>query len=180
MTFELDKAIQVLERTPEVLDALLRGVGDTWVEANEGADTFSPFDVVGHLNHGERADWMVRMEIILKHGTDRPFDRYDRFAQYTESKGKTIEQLLDEFRQLRRNNIATLRSHELTQGQLALRGSHPGLGEVTLEQLLSAWVVHDLGHIAQISRVMAKRLKQDVGPWTQYLPVLSDRTKPDS
>ena len=176
--FNLDHGIDVLERTPATLEALLADLDATWTHSNEGPDTFSPFDVVGHLIHGEKTDWIPRMEIILEEGTSRPFDRYDRFAQSRESEGKTMGELLVEFRKLRASNLATLREHQLTPEQLELHGMHPGLGEVTLAQLLAAWVVHDLGHVAQITRVMAKQLKRAVGPWTEYLPVLSDRPNP--
>ncbi len=179
MFFDLSSAIDVLSRTPTVLDSLLRELRERkWSELNEGRDTFSPFDVVGHLNHGERTDWLARTKIILEHGTERPFDRYDRFAQYRESEGKTMEELLDEFRDLRANNLRELRSLNLTDEQLDQQGVHPGLGEVTLRQLLAAWVIHDLGHIAQISRVMAKQLTDDAGPWIEYLAVLRDRPAP--
>ncbi len=180
MPFRFDSATQILERTPDVLERLLADLSDDpWIYGNEGPDTFSPFDVVGHLIHGENTDWIPRMEIILTQGTGRPFDRYDRFGQARESQGKTMAQLLDEFRTLRMLNLERLASKNLGLDELALTGMHPGLGEVTLQQLLAAWVVHDLGHIAQISRVMAKQLIEAVGPWTEYMAVLRDRPVPN-
>lgn len=172
MTFHLTDAIPVLERTPATFRALLAGLPDAWIAANEGPDTFSPFDNVGHLIHGERTDWIPRARIILAQGDNRRFDPYDRFAQVRESQGKRLAELLDEFAQLRNDNLATLRGWRLTERELALEGEHPELGTVTLRQLLATWVAHDLGHIAQTSRVMAKRYREAVGPWRAYLPVL--------
>lgn len=172
MTFHLTDAIPVLERTPATFRALLAGLPDAWIAANEGPDTFSPFDNVGHLIHGERTDWIPRARIILAQGDNRRFDPYDRFAQVRESQGKRLAELLDEFAQLRNDNLATLRGWRLTEREMALEGEHPELGTVTLRQLLATWVAHDLGHIAQTSRVMAKRYREAVGPWRAYLPVL--------
>lgn len=169
----LTEAIAVLARTPATLHALLADLPDGWTTCNEGPDTFSAFDNVGHLVHGERADWIPRARIILAQGANRRFEPYDRFAQVRESAGKTLAQLLDEFSELRAQNLATLRSWNLSEAELALEGEHPEFGLVTLRQLLSTWVVHDLGHLAQISRVMAKRYQEDVGPWSAYLPILS-------
>ncbi len=173
MEFELNKAIPILERTPSVLNGLLRNLPKEWTHGNEGPDTWSPFDVVGHLIHGERTDWMVRAEIILGNAPDKTFDPYDRFAQFKNSKGKTLEALLEEFDTLRGDNIRTLRSKNLSTVDLGRKGIHPELGEVNLGQLLSAWVVHDLGHIAQVSRVMAKQYANEVGPWPRYLTILN-------
>jgi hypothetical protein len=170
--FDLAHAIAVLERTPATFRALLAGLPDEWVTSNEGPDTFSPFDNVGHLVHGERADWIPRARIILAQGADRRFERYDRFAQVHESRGKTLHQLLDELARLRAENLEILRGWRLTDEQLSLQGEHPDLGSVTLRQLLATWVAHDLGHIAQTTRVMAKRYRDAVGPWRAYLPVL--------
>jgi hypothetical protein len=172
MTFDLDHAIEVLDRTPGTFRALLGGLSESWTAPNEGPDTFSAFDNVGHLIHGERADWMPRARIILAQGANRTFEPYDRFAQVHESHGKTLATLLDEFSTLRAENLATLRGWRLTEAQLALQGEHPALGTVTLAQLLSTWVAHDLGHLAQTSRVMAKQYREAVGPWRVYLPVL--------
>ena len=170
--FDLANGIAVLERTPATFRALLAGLSDAWIATNEGPDTFSPFDNVGHLIHGERTDWIPRARIILAQGASRRFEKYDRFAQIRESKGKSLAQLLDEFAQLRAENLETLRGWRLTDEQLALEGQHPELGAVTLRQLLATWVAHDLGHIAQTSRVMAKQYRDAVGPWRAYLPVL--------
>jgi hypothetical protein len=172
MSFVLSDGIAVLERTPATFRALLAGLPDRWIASNEGPDTFSPFDNVGHLIHGERADWIPRARIILAQGDNRRFEPYDRFAQVRESEGKQLPQLLDEFATLRAANVATLREWQLSDSELALEGEHPNLGQVTLRQLLATWVAHDLGHIAQTARVMAKQYRDAVGPWRQYLPVM--------
>lgn len=176
MPFDLECGLQVLERTPLVLDTLLRDLDAGWLEAAEGPDTWSAFDIVGHLIHGERTDWLARARRILEHGTMKQFEPFDRFAQFEESRGKSMADLLAEFRRLRRENLEVLRGLDLGERELELRGKHPELGDVTLRQLLATWVTHDLGHIAQIARVMAKRNRDEVGTWVEYLPVLSDRT----
>lgn len=173
MDFDLARGTAILERTPATLNALLSGLSPDWTDPNEGPDTFSVFDNVGHLIHGERTDWIPRARIILEQGANRRFEPYDRFAQNRESKGKTLTQLLEEFAVLRAENVATLRSWKLTDTQLALMGEHPGLGSVSMRQLLAAWVVHDLGHVAQIARVMAKQYRQAIGPWHEYLPIVT-------
>lgn len=170
--FALAEAIALLDRTPESLRALLVGLDDPWLHADEGPDTFSAWENVAHLVHGERADWIPRASIILAQGAERRFTPFDRVAHRRESAGKTIGALLDEFTQLRSANLATLRGWKLTVAQLALTGEHPAFGTVTLRQLLATWAVHDLGHLAQIARVMAKRYRDEVGPWRAYLPVL--------
>jgi hypothetical protein len=175
VSFELTAAREILARTPATLDAMLRGLPDAWSRVNEGPDTWSAYDVVGHLVHGERADWIPRARIILEHGAARAFEPFDRFAQFRESAGKSLETLLDEFAALRRENLATLDALRIGQETLAREGRHPDFGVVTMGQLLATWVVHDLGHIAQISRVMAKRYAGEVGPWMEYLPVLHAR-----
>lgn len=172
MSFQLDEAIAVLERTPATFRALLGGLPDAWTTCNEGPETFSPFDNLGHLVHGERTDWIPRARIILAHRPNRQFEPYDRFAQARESAGKSVAALLDEFATLRAGNLATLRTWSLNDEQLGLGGEHPAFGRVTLRQLLATWVTHDLGHIAQTTRVMAKRYRDDVGPWRAYLPIL--------
>jgi hypothetical protein len=172
MDFDLHQAISVLERTPAVLKALLAGLDGEWIHGNYGEDTFSPFDVVGHLITGEKTDWMDRTRLILESGPSRPFDKYDRYAQFQESRGKSIEQLLDEFEHLRRDNLRELRSLHLTPQDLAKLGKHPALGEVTLENLLATWVAHDLNHLAQISKAMATQYEHAVGPWREYLGIL--------
>lgn len=168
----LEECLSVLERTPATLGTLLRDLPEVWTEATEGPGTWSPYVVIGHLIHGERADWMPRLEIILEHGSDRPFDPFDREAQFHESKGKPLSTLLDEFSALRRGNLERLRALNLQPEQLALKGTHPALGLVTLRQLLATWTAHDLAHILQVSRVMAKRYKQEVGPWAEYMSVM--------
>jgi hypothetical protein len=172
MHFELNCALEVLERTPATFRALLGGLSESWTAPNEGPQTFSAFDNVGHLIHGERTDWIPRARIILDQGPNRRFEPYDRFAQYRESMGKSMDELLDEFARLRAINVATLRAWQLTDRELALEGEHAELGTVSLRQLLATWVAHDLGHIAQTSRVLAKQYREAVGPWKAYLPVL--------
>ncbi len=173
MKFDFLKSYQVLERTPVVLKALLSHQHDDWIMNNEGPETFSPYDVVGHLIHGERTDWTARVKMILEHGTAKTFMSWDRFAMYEESKGKTLQQLLDEFEKLRNENMTWLKSLNLTEQDLDKKGMHPKLGEVTLRNLLSTWVVHDLTHLAQITRVMAKQYKEEMGPWPEFFRILS-------
>jgi hypothetical protein len=166
------EAIAVLTRTPPTLNALLRGLPDTWVRCNEGNDSWSAFDIVGHLIVGERTDWMPRVRIILENGEARPFDPFDRLAQSKESKDKSLGQLLDEFARLRRKNLAALQALKLQAEDLTRRGRHPALGMVTLSELLATWAVHDLTHLHQVSRVMAYQYRDAVGPWSAYLGVL--------
>lgn len=173
MKYSLEKSYQVLERTPEVLKELLGGLDDEWIMSNEGAETFSPYDVIGHLIHGEKTDWATRAKIILEFGLSKPFTPWDRFAQYEESKGKTLDQLLRQFKKVRKENVAWLRSVKLTETDLDKKGMHPKLGEVTLRNLLATWVVHDLTHMAQITRVMAKQYKEEMGPWPEFFRILS-------
>lgn len=173
MKFQLDQAIPVLERTPVVLKELLQDLDENWIMNNEGPDTFSPFDVVGHLVHGEKTDWMVRVKVILTEGTSRAFEPYNRFAQHEESKGKNLQQLISEFGELRGDNLRQLRLLNLQQSDLDKKGLHPVLGEVTLQNLLATWVVHDLTHIAQVTRVMAKQYKTEIGPWPEFFRILS-------
>lgn len=173
MKFSIDASYQILERTPGVLRSLLQGVNDSWVMNNEGPDTFSPYDVIGHLLHGEKTDWTIRIRRILDHGTAMAFEPYDRFAQFEESKGKDLLQLMKEFEQLRNENLVWLKSLKLNEDDLDKKGLHPALGEVTLRNLLATWVVHDLTHIAQITRVMAKQYKEEMGPWPEFFRILS-------
>jgi hypothetical protein len=180
MRFELESSTDVLRRTPATLRVLLEGIADPWARSNEGPDTFSPFDVVGHLIDGEETDWIPRARIILARGPDPRFDPYDRFRHLGRNAGRTLESLLAEFAELRAANLAVLGSWGLSEAELDLPGNHPRLGPVTLRQLLTAWVVHDLGHIAQVTRVMAKQYRDEVGPWVQYLPVLTDHEVPRS
>lgn len=172
MEYNIEQAAVILGRTPAVLRILLEGLDESWLMSNEGQDTFSPYDVVGHLLHGEQTDWTVRIKRIMEEGADKAFDPYDRFAMYEESKGKTISNLLDEFEQQRKKNIRWVLSLSLDDEDLDKKGLHPKLGEVTLKNLLSTWVVHDLTHIAQITRVMAKQYKEEVGPWTEFFRLL--------
>jgi hypothetical protein len=180
LKFELDSAMAILARTPRSIRDLLSGLGEEWTTPNEGPDTFSVFDNVGHLIDGEETDWIPRARIILDRRENGTFEPYDRFRHYARNKGRTLASLLDEFESLRTANLDLLRSWNLTERELGLTASHPSLGTVTLSQLLGAWVVHDLGHIAQIARVMAKQYKTEIGPWVPYLPVVTDHDKPRS
>jgi hypothetical protein len=173
--FRVDAALPVLERTPSVLRALLGGLPGAWVSATEGPGTWSPFDVVGHLIHGERTDWIPRVEHLLRYGDAVPFPPFDREAMFAASQGQSLAQLLDTFESLRAGSVERLRALGLTEADLERRGRHPELGVVTLGQHLSTWVAHDLGHIGQIVRTMAKQYATAVGPWKQYLSML--RTK---
>ena len=162
--FNLPETIALLERTPAAFGALLRGLPDIWTQRNEGGDSWSAFDVIGHLIHGERTDWMARARIILKNGESRTFERFDRLGHIPDSRGKSLDQLLDEFARLRRENLAALRALNLQPEDLARRGRHPALGTVTLSELLATWAVHDLTHFHQVSRVMAHQYRAAVGP----------------
>jgi hypothetical protein len=172
----LEEAVAVLERTPATVGALLDGVPEVWARATEGEGTWSPYDVVGHLVHGERADWMERARHILS-GDPRPFTPFNRTAQFTESEGKTLGELLAAFAELRGRNVAELQAMNIGGDDLQRAGRHPDFGEVTLGQLLAAWVVHDLDHVAQVARTMAKVYADAVGPWAAYLSILRDRQK---
>jgi uncharacterized damage-inducible protein DinB len=172
MNFTVEKSLEILERTPHVLITMLQNISDDWTFTNEGGETWSVYDILGHLIHGEKTDWIPRAEIILSESSDKTFIPFDRFAQFENSKGKSLNQLLNEFKLLRERNVEHLRSKKITSKDLEETGIHPAFGEVTLSQLLSTWVVHDLNHIAQISRVMAKQYKTGVGPWTAYLKIL--------
>ena len=172
MEQNLQQTISLLSRTPAALDALLRDLPETWTLRDEGEDTWSAFEVVGHLIHGERTDWMPRARRILQFGESRAFEVFDRLAQRRESQGKSLGQLLDEFARLRTENLNDLRALNLGKEQLELRGQHPALGVVTLSQLLATWAVHDLTHLHQISRIMAHQYRDAVGPWSAYLGVL--------
>jgi hypothetical protein len=179
MDFDLDLAADVLGRTPAVLQALLGGIAEPWARGTEGPETFSPFDVVGHLIDGEETDWVPRARIILA-GADPRFEPYDRFRHKARNLGRPLASLLEEFARLRAANLELVRSWRLTPAELDLTGQHPMFGPVTLRQLLAAWVVHDLGHIAQAARVMAKQYTQAVGPWVPFMPVLTDHETPRS
>ena len=172
MEFNLEQGISILERTPHTLQAMLGTLEPAWTDATEGPETWSPYDIVGHLIHGERTDWVPRARIILAQGTNRHFTPFNRFAQFRDSQGKSLAGLLEEFARLRATSLATVDEWRLTEAQLALEGEHPEFGMVTLRQLLATWVAHDLGHVAQAARVMAKQYREAVGPWRAYLPIL--------
>ena len=173
MKYSVAQALEILEKTPAVCATLLAGLSDDWVMNNEGPDTFSPYDVMGHLIHGEKTDWATRAKMILEFGNTKTFVPWDRFAQYEESKGKSLPQLLQEFAVVRKANMDWFKSLQLKESDLDKKGLHPSLGEVTLRNLLSTWVVHDLTHIAQITRVMAKQYTENMGPWPQFFRILS-------
>lgn len=172
MNFTLSKTIEILERTPDTLIVMLENISDDWTTKNEGEDTWSVYDVIGHLIHGEKTDWIPRMEIILSDKPDKNFVPFDRFAQFEKSEKKTLSELLNEFKSIREKNLQLLKSKNITESDLAKTGIHPAFGEVTLQQLFATWMVHDLNHLAQISRVMVKQYQSDVGPWVEYLRIL--------
>lgn len=172
LSFDLADTLDMLARTPAVLDVLLRGASPSWHAIDEGAETWSALEIVGHLVHGEETDWIPRARMILEAGDGRPFEPFDRFAQAHRFVGWSLGRLLDRFAELRQGNLETVRRWQLTDEQLGLPGRHPELGRVSLRQLLAAWAVHDLNHMAQIARVMAKRYHRDVGPWQAYLSIL--------
>ena len=173
MEYSIDKAIEILEQTPKTLTTFLENLSDEWVLSDEGENTWSAFDVVGHLVHGEKTDWIPRLNIVLSSDDCKTFEPFDRFAQFEDSKGKSLLDLLHEFSELRRQNLKHLKTIPLTKADFNLKAIHPELGEVTLKNLLATWVAHDLGHIAQIARVMAKQYKTEVGPWLAYIPILN-------
>ncbi len=175
MKYSVTDALAVLQRTPRVLQAMLSGLPGNWIEASEGPGTWTPFDVLGHLIHGEKTDWIPRVRLVLEHGASRTFEPFDMHAQERDSMGKSISQLLDEFERLRAANVEALAGFGLTPDDLEREGMHPKLGRVTLRQHLATWVAHDLGHISQIARVMAKQYKDETGPWSPSLGVLHDR-----
>lgn len=169
---DIEDTIALLTRTPAALNALLRELPETWTQRNEGENTWSAYDVVGHLIHGERTDWMPRAKMIIEHGESRAFERFDREAQFRESPGKPLPELLDEFARVRAENLAALRALNLRPADLERRGLHPRLGVVTLSQLLATWAAHDLTHLHQLSRIMAHQYRAAVGPWTKYMGVM--------
>ena len=173
MKYNLARAIEILERTPAVLNTLLSGLSDDWIMNNEGPETFSPYDVIGHLLHGEKTDWTIRTKMILEFGNTKTFVPWDRFAQYEESKGKSLQQLLNEFARIRMENMDWFKALQLTDADMDKIGLHPKLGEVTLRNLLSTWVIHDLTHIAQVTRVMAKQYKEEMGPWVDFFRIMN-------
>ncbi len=172
MQFSISQSLEILDRTPGVLTAMVQNISGEWTSNNEGEGTWSVYDIVGHLIHGEKTDWVPRAKIILSNDGNKEFERFDRFAQFQNSKGKSLTQLLTEFKSLREENMRYLRSLKIDDSMLNRKGIHPALGEVTLSQLLATWVVHDLNHISQMARVMAKQYKEAVGPWIEYLGIL--------
>ncbi|MBK6546932.1 MAG: DinB family protein [Saprospiraceae bacterium] len=172
MNFDLERTIELLERTPGILESFLKDLSTFWTNPNEGPETWSATDVLGHFVHAEKTNWIQRIEVILNFNGEGTFANFDRLAQFENCKGKSNNQLLGEFKLERLKNINALRAMQLTQFDLEKKGIHPSFGHVTLHQLLSTWVVHDLDHICQISRVMAKHFKEDTGPWIEYLRIL--------
>ena len=172
MKFQIEQAVEILSRTPETVKSLLENLSEDWIKSEDSSENWNPFDVVGHLIHGEETDWIPRAEIILAQGESLTFESFDRFAQFENSKGKTLSELLEIFEQKREESLETLKSWNLTTEQLKLKGIHPELGEVTLEQLLSTWVVHDLTHIRQIATILAQKYTTNVGVWREYLSIL--------
>lgn len=171
MKYSIEKALPILEKTPALLQLWLQGLDEEWIMNNEGGETWSPYDIIGHLIHGERTDWMARIKKTLS-DHDKEYVPFDRFAQFQESKGKTLDQLLEEFALARKHNLTEFRSLNISGQDLAKTAIHPAFGTVSLKQLLSTWVAHDLSHIAQIARVMAKQYKEEVGPWAEYLGIM--------
>jgi hypothetical protein len=172
MHHDLEQTMALLARMPAALDALLRGLPDAWTLRNEGENSWTAFDVIGHLIHGERTDWMPRTRLVLQSGAARPFEPFDRLAHVSESRNRSLDELLDTFARLRADNLSELRALNLQPSDLERRGRHPALGEVTLSQLLATWAAHDLSHLHQLSRVMAHQYREAVGPWTAYLGVM--------
>jgi uncharacterized damage-inducible protein DinB len=173
MDYQMDEAVAVLQRTPVTLAALLRGLREEWTRSTAGPDTWSAYDVVGHLLHGEETDWIARARIILEEGEGHPFESFDRRAMFEKYQGYSLDQLLDAFAERRAQNLATLDGWNVTPEQVSLKGTHPALGTVTLSQLLATWVAHDLNHIGQIVEVMARQYAEAVGPWRAYLAILT-------
>jgi hypothetical protein len=177
MTFNLEETLELLSRTPAVLNALLSGLADNWIKHNEGGETWNPYDVVGHLIVAERTNWLPRTKMILHEGESCSFEPFNRVAMFETSQGKALEELLEEFSRLREQNLQTLRAFNLTEDDFEKIGHHPDLGKVTLRQLLATWVVHDLSHLRQIVRTMAKQYETEVGPWKTYLSIFSESQK---
>jgi hypothetical protein len=172
MKFQIEQAVDILSQTPATVKSLLGNLSDDWIKNTVNSENWTPFDIVGHLIHGEETDWIPRAEIILDQGENPTFEPFDRFAQFEKSNGKTLNDLIGIFTGLRAKNLETLRQMNLTEEKLRLKGIHPELGEVTLEQLLATWVVHDLNHIKQVVTVLAYKYTDNVGAWKQYLSIL--------
>jgi uncharacterized damage-inducible protein DinB len=173
MDYQYDQAVEILRRTPATLTALLRGLPEAWTKSTAGPDTWSAYDVVGHLLHGEETDWIGRTRVILDYGEERPFDAFNRTAMFEKYQGYSLDQVLEAFEQARERNLATLSELRITPEKLTLKGTHPALGSVTLSQLLATWVVHDLNHVGQIVEVMSRQYAEAVGPWSAYLAILT-------
>jgi uncharacterized damage-inducible protein DinB len=173
MEYQYEAAVEILRRTPATLTLFLRGLPEEWTASTEGPDTWSVYDIVGHLLHGEETDWIERTRIILEHGETRPFDSFNRTAMFEKYQGFSLDQLLVAFEQARAQNLDTLREWHITPPKLTKKGLHPALGTVTLSQLLATWVVHDLNHIGQIVEVMSRQYAEAVGPWSAYLGILT-------
>ena len=175
MKFDLNRSIEILERSPQVYNSLLSGLSKEWTHCNEGNGTWSAYDIVGHLIHGEITDWIPRLKIILSEDSDKTFEPFDRFAQEKNSKGKTLGELLNTFEELRTKNVAYLRSLKLSDQDLDSKGMHPDLGEVTCKELLATWTIHDLSHIHQLTRVMVRQYGDEVGPWEKYIGIFQKK-----
>lgn len=174
MSFDLSKSFAMLERTPEVLKTLLKDLPEDWTNANEGGESWSPFIIVGHLLHGEKTDWLTRTKIILSDAEDKTFPPFDRFAQIKDNQGRKLNDLLDEFAERRKANLEELKKLNITAEMLEKTGIHPSFGEVSLGNLLTTWMTHDLNHLYQITRVLAKQSKKETGPWVEFLRILRD------
>jgi len=172
MKFQIEKAIEILSQTPTVVKSLLGNLSDDWIKNTSNSKNWSPFDIIGHLIHGEETDWIPRVEIIVAQGENLTFEPFDRFAQFEKSKNKTLNELIETFAVSRTKNLGILREMNLTEEKLKLKGTHPELGEVTLEQLLATWVVHDLNHLKQLVTVLAYKYAENVGVWKEYLSIL--------
>lgn len=172
MKFDMNKSLQILERTPPVVEVLLNGLDEQWIVNNEGGNTWSPYDVVGHLVIAEKTNWIPRIKAITDTDSNKKFPPFDRFGMFEDSKGKSLDDLIEEFKRLRKQNILQLKSIVTNETLLDKTGIHPEFGSVTLRQLLSTWVVHDFTHLSQIIRVMAKQYKEAIGPWAAYLSVI--------
>ena len=173
MEYHYEQAVEILRRTPATLTVLLRGLPEAWTRSTAGPDTWSAYDIVGHLLHADETDWIVRTRIILEHGEARPFDSLNRTAMFEKYRGLSLDRMLAAFEEVRAKNLATLGELDITPEKLARRGTHPALGTVTLSQLLATWVVHDLNHIGQIVEVMSRQYDEAVGPWRTYLGILT-------
>lgn len=179
IAFNIDEAISILARTPKVLETQLSGLSDKWMHSKEGTKSWSPHQVLGHLLFGEETDWLARTKIVLEFGTNKKFESFDRLAQNRLYANKSTEELLSIFAKKRDKNLEELKDMDLSPDDLYRKGAHPEFGEVTLKQMLSAWVVHDFGHIVQINRTLAKNYKEEIGPWAKYLTIVRSSPAPE-